>query len=117
MSDNRQSRGADGFDDIDLDGEDLSKGPAAASGETSEESGGGDSEESTKLTVQVDPKIAQRIRSAVYYTPGLTMYQVIEKGIQVVVDHLEEQRGEPFPKFDGSLKGGRPPKGMKGPDL
>lgn len=70
-----------------------------------------------KVTVQMDPELAQKLRAAVYYTPGLTMYQVVEKGVAAVIDKLEKDRGEPFPEFEGNLKGGRPPKDAPGVEL
>lgn len=99
---NDESRASDRLKDMD-----LTSGPAGEDENESsqtEDSGGGD-----KITIEMDRALAQKLRSAVYYTPGLTMYQVVEKGVEVVIDKLERDRGEPFPDFNGTLDGGRPP--------
>lgn len=61
-----------------------------------------------RLTVHLPIDLINRIKNAVYWTPGLTLAGLAEIALRDVVDQLEEERGEPFPQREGELKGGRP---------
>lgn len=64
----------------------------------------------SKVSAEVDYEVADRVKNAVYWTPGLTMARFIEKALEVAIDKLEEDRGEKFEARDGELVGGRPMK-------
>lgn len=107
-------RGQDKMKDLDM--EDMTKGPAAPSNmevkdkdeaekEVEKEGGGRDA---TKITVAIDPDVANKLRSAVYYTPGMTMWQIVQAGVKEVLAAMEEKHGE-YPEFNKELKGGRMP--------
>jgi len=64
--------------------------------------------EKERLTVHLTAELINRVRNAVYWTPGLTLSTLAEKALERAVNDLEEQRGEPFPQRRGELKGGRP---------
>ncbi|MFI0436153.1 MAG: hypothetical protein ACH350_10620 [Parachlamydiaceae bacterium] len=49
----------------------------------------------------------ERIKNAVYWTPGLTLAS-LEEAFAKVVDALEEERKAPFPKRKEELKTGKP---------
>lgn len=113
MSD--KPRGQDKMNEVDIDN--LERGPAGPGSmqvkskeegeeEVQKESDGG--REASKITVAIDPEVAQKLRSLVYHTPGLTMYEVVEEGVQRVVRAVEEKHGE-IPDFDRKLKGGKAP--------
>lgn len=102
MSNDGKTRSDDRFDDIDLGGDSVDPGSARDRADS----------ETSKITVEINHRIAQKARSAVYYTPGLNLYSLVEMGLEVVLNHLGEERGEPFPDHAEKLKGGRPPKNI-----
>lgn len=61
-----------------------------------------------KIHVSIDSELANRLRNATFYTPEMTMYQIVEEGLESVLARMEEQRGGPFPQRPSELKGGRP---------
>lgn len=61
-----------------------------------------------RLTVHLPVDLINRVKNAVYWTPGLTLAGLAEIALRDTVDQLEEDRGEPFPQREGELKGGRP---------
>jgi hypothetical protein len=63
-----------------------------------------------RVTVQLSGPVVERLRDAVYWTPGMTMAGFIESCISRIVDELEENRGKRFPKREGQLSPGRPAK-------
>lgn len=79
---------------------------------TSEETSSSSSRESSgekkRMTVHIPGELAERIKNAVYWTPGLTVSEVAEKGLTWVIEELEEENDGPFEERDQELKGGRP---------
>ncbi len=63
-----------------------------------------------KVSAEVDYSVAERVKNAVYWTPGLTMARFIEKALEVAIEKLEEEKGEKFEAREGELVGGRPMK-------
>ena len=61
-----------------------------------------------RITVQISEDVIERIKNAVYWTPGLTLASLAEEAFTKVVDALEEEREAPFPKRKEELKTGRP---------
>lgn len=61
-----------------------------------------------RLTVHLPVDLIDRIKNAVYWTPGLTLAGLAEEALTAAVEKLERQRGEPFPPRKAALKGGRP---------
>lgn len=125
---NNESRSSGKLDDLDLSKgparpdssespQDETKGGSGKGGPGSNSEGSKRKDYTTKVTVQIDDRVVEKLRSAVHHTPGLTMWQVVQKGVREVIKGLEERRGEPFPSFDGGLDGGRPPKGSSRPQL
>jgi hypothetical protein len=64
----------------------------------------------SKVSAEVDYDVADRVKNAVYWTPGLTMARFIEKALEDAIDKLEEDRGGKFEAREGELVGGRPMK-------
>ena len=62
----------------------------------------------SKVSAEVDYDVADRVKNAVYWTPGLTMERFIEKALEDAIDKLEEDRGGKFEAREGELVGGRP---------
>jgi hypothetical protein len=61
-----------------------------------------------RLTVHLSQELINRIRNAVYWTPGLTLADLGEDAFTRVVAEREKQRGGAFPQRKEELKGGRP---------
>jgi hypothetical protein len=61
-----------------------------------------------KLMLNLSAETARRVRSAVYWTPGLRLSKLADQALAEAVDRLEKKRGEPFPQIEGNLEGGRP---------
>jgi len=64
----------------------------------------------SKVSAEVDYDVADRVKNAVYWTPGLTIARFIEKALEDAIDKLEEDRGGKFEAREGELVGGRPMK-------
>lgn len=60
------------------------------------------------LKCTLPPKLFEQARDAVYWTPGLTLTGLCERGIRTEVAKLQRKRRKPFPKRKAELKGGRP---------
>ncbi len=52
--------------------------------------------------------LIDRVKNAVYWTPGLTLAGLAEDALSKAVERLERERKEPFPPRKAELKGGRP---------
>lgn len=61
-----------------------------------------------RLTVHVTEELSNRVKNAVYWTPGLTLASLAEDALSGLVDQLEKERGGAFPQRTAELKGGRP---------
>jgi hypothetical protein len=61
-----------------------------------------------RLTVHLPVDLIDRVKNAVYWTPGLTLAGLAEEAFTAAVERLERERGEPFPPRKTELKGGRP---------
>ncbi len=62
----------------------------------------------SRLTINMTVELIERVKNAVYWTPGITMSSLTELALQKTVDKLEKKNGEPFPKRAAELKPGRP---------
>jgi hypothetical protein len=61
-----------------------------------------------RLTIHVPVNLIDRIKNAVYYTPGLTMSDFADTAFEKAISLLEEHNGGPFQQRTQELKGGRP---------
>ena len=61
-----------------------------------------------RMTVHLPLDLIDRVKNAVYWTPGMTLAGLTEKALAVAVDKLEKGRGEAYPRREAELKGGRP---------
>jgi len=66
------------------------------------------SSQKQRITVQISECVIERIKNAVYWTPGLTLASLAEEAFSKIVDRLESDREAPFPKRKEELKTGRP---------
>lgn len=67
-------------------------------------------EKKQRITVQISMEVIERVKNAVYWTPGLTVAALAEEALSKAVDQLEEIREEKFQDRKGELKSGRPVK-------
>ena len=63
-----------------------------------------------RLTVHLSVELIDRLKNAVYWTPGLTLAGLAEGALLEAVDRLEGERGGAFAPRSAPLKGGRPVK-------
>ena len=61
-----------------------------------------------RATFHLPEDLLDQARDAVYWTPGVSMASLCEKGLRAELAKLERKRGEPFPRRESELKGGRP---------
>ncbi len=61
-----------------------------------------------RLTVQIHLDVLERVKNAVYWTPGLTLAALAEEALINAVDALEKKNGKKFSTRSEELKGGRP---------
>ena len=62
-----------------------------------------------RMTVTLPVELLERLRNAVYWTPGLTLARLIEEAVTDTIAAMERRsHGEPFPRRIAQLKGGRP---------
>ena len=61
-----------------------------------------------RLTVHLPVELIERVKNAVYWTPGLTLAALAEKALEKTVNSIEDDRGESFPQREAELRGGRP---------
>jgi hypothetical protein len=64
-------------------------------------------------TFRLPEELVERVKSAAYHTPGLTMSAIAEAALREILERLERDRGAPFPPLpEGAeiVSPGRPPK-------
>ena len=64
--------------------------------------------EKERLTVHIPVDLIDRVKNAVYWTPGLTLARLAETALGKEIEELEKKNGEPFPPRREELRGGRP---------
>jgi hypothetical protein len=63
-----------------------------------------------RFAVYVRPDLAERVKNAVYYTPGMNIAVFGEEAFERYVATLEKQHGGPFEPRKGEMRIGRPMK-------
>lgn len=69
-----------------------------------------ESSKKQRITVQISSDIIERIKNAVYWTPGMTLTALTEMAYSKIIEELEKKRGESFRQRKENLKSGRPVK-------
>jgi hypothetical protein len=64
--------------------------------------------ERQNFTVQIDRKLIERARDAVYHTPGLTIAGLVQSALEDALRELENNRGTPYPERPAAIRVGRP---------
>ncbi len=61
-----------------------------------------------KLTVHLNPDLADRVKNAAYWNPKLTIAGIAEQGIRLAIEKHEREHGGKYPPREAELAGGRP---------
>lgn len=61
-----------------------------------------------RLTVQISHEVIEKVKNAVFWTPGMTLAAFAEDALSKAVERLEKSRGDKFPQRTDELKTGRP---------
>jgi hypothetical protein len=61
-----------------------------------------------RLTVNLPSDLAEQMRDAVYWTPGLTLAWMIARAVRTLMAEMELSNKGPFPKRARPLRAGRP---------
>ena len=61
-----------------------------------------------KLTISLPSDLIDRLRDAVYWSPGLTLAWLIAQSLRTSLADMESLRQGPFPKRTNALRAGRP---------
>jgi hypothetical protein len=61
-----------------------------------------------RLTVSLPSDLVDRLRDAVYWSPGLTLAWLIGQSLRTSLAEMESLRQGPFPKRTNALRAGRP---------
>jgi len=64
-----------------------------------------------RMTFHIAPEVADRLRRAVYWTPGLTITELAEGALAAEVERLEKRAGKAFAPIPAgkAIPAGRPP--------
>jgi hypothetical protein len=60
------------------------------------------------LSIRISVDLLERVKNAVYHSPDLTLSDLGELAFRLAVEHLEKNRGGPFPQRTREIKRGRP---------
>jgi hypothetical protein len=55
------------------------------------------SQKKRRMTVHLTQGLVDRIHAAVFWTPGESVTELVERAVTVEIDQMEEERGGPFP--------------------
>ncbi len=61
-----------------------------------------------RLTIHLPVELIDRVKNAVYWSPGLTLAGLAERALAKELRSLEKENGVPFKKRIEELRGGRP---------
>jgi hypothetical protein len=61
-----------------------------------------------RFSASLPVALVERARTAVFFTPGLTLSALLAEALAHQIDRLEHERGQPFPADRGKLRTGRP---------
>lgn len=67
-------------------------------------------QEKVRATIYIPVKLIERVKNAVYWTPGLTVASLAEQALMRAVENMENERETPFPRRRSELRPGRPKK-------
>jgi post-segregation antitoxin (ccd killing protein) len=61
-----------------------------------------------RLTVYVPEELLEKARDAAFWTPALTLSDLVVEALKRRLEEMERERGEPFPPRPSRLRPGRP---------
>lgn len=59
-----------------------------------------------RCTFHISEDVADKARDVVWWTPGLTLADLVERAMRSEIERMEKAKGEPFPKRESELKPG-----------
>ena len=62
------------------------------------------------MTLELPAELIERLRNAVYWSPGTTLTSVASKALRDCIELLEKEHGGSFPQRQHKLRIGRPAK-------
>jgi hypothetical protein len=66
--------------------------------------------QSARITLQLPAELVERLRNAVYWTPGLTLTAVVTDALRKRLEKMETAHDGTFTQREQQLRRGRPPK-------
>jgi predicted DNA-binding protein len=61
-----------------------------------------------RVTIALPIELLDRLKNAVFWTPGLTLAGLVQGAIAETIERMEKSHGDFFPVRTKELKGGRP---------
>lgn len=61
-----------------------------------------------RVTINVTSHLIDKVRNAIFWTPGMTLAQFAEDAFRETLGKMEKKLGKSFPPRKGKLKLGRP---------
>jgi hypothetical protein len=61
-----------------------------------------------RLTIHLPTPLIERVKNAVFWTPGLTLADLGARALEEYITQIEAENGGPFETRRHELKGGRP---------
>jgi hypothetical protein len=61
-----------------------------------------------RFSTELAPDLQERLRNAVYWTPGATVAGYLETAVRDLLERIEQENGGAFKPRPEALKGGRP---------
>jgi len=60
------------------------------------------------VRAEIDGELLEQARRVVYWEPGVTLTDLIARGLELIVRSYLDERGNPYPQRPGPLRTGRP---------
>jgi len=60
-----------------------------------------------RITFFLSSNLIDKLRNTAFWSPGITMAEIVEQSVTTGLDRIEKQRGEPFPPRQRQLLPGR----------
>ena len=61
------------------------------------------------ITIRIDEEIIDKVKDIVYWEPGMSMSDLFEQSIKVMIKELQDKHGKKYEKRPKNIKCGRRP--------
>jgi hypothetical protein len=65
-------------------------------------------EERERVTFHLPASVIERVRNAIFWTPGLTLTEFARNAFLRELEEMEKEKGSPFPPRKREIRRGRP---------